>query len=133
MRTILVPVLGTLVLVPQLALAGDDLSTPPPPPAAIGGGEPATTCAFPTVCRSGGCTANLFHPQYVAIAAHCGGSNAFVFSEASQSFSVTTEQCWMNPGYDNSPSTDWGICKRSEEANLPVTPILYGCELDKLQ
>lgn len=131
MRTICSCVFGLFVLAPLAAQAAEDLTTPPPPPDTIHGGEAATTCAWPTAVMLGGCSGTLVHPEIVIYAAHCGTPGTVRFGEYGNGPSVSA-QCRTNPGYDDTTPTDWAICKLSQPVNLPVTPILYGCELDML-
>jgi len=79
----------------------------------------------------------LVHPEVVVYAAHCGSSGGVQLGEtvnAGQTLSV--QFCRTNPGYSGDPSDqahDWAFCKLSQPVtNLPVTPILFGCETDLL-
>ena len=133
MRTIGLCVFGLFVFAPLAAHASEDLTTPPPPPDAIFGGQAATTCAWPTAVRVGGCSGPLVHPEIVVYAAHCGTPGSVRFGEYDNGPSVSA-QCGTNPGYGGSGDVahDWAICRLSQPVNLPVTPILFGCELDML-
>lgn len=130
MRTIRFGVFVVFVVSPQLATAGEDVTESPRPEPIIGG-QRAATCAWPTVVRLGGCTGNLVHPEVVIYAAHCGRPGSVTFTEAGGGLSVGA-QCQTYPGYDDTQGTDWAVCRLSEPVNLPVTPIIYGCELDML-
>jgi hypothetical protein len=45
-----------------------------------------------------------------------------------------TAECHTNPDYTyNDQSTDWAICRLAQPVDLPVTPILYGCEYDMMK
>jgi MYXO-CTERM domain-containing protein len=102
-------------------------------------GENVSPCGWPTtvaVTSGGGlCTGTLVHPRVVIYAAHCGGGGKTIrFSEnAFSGGQAINASCETNPGYDGTQSTDWAYCTLNQEVNqIPLTPILYGCELDML-
>lgn len=137
----------TLALLPSLALAGNpddatDVERGDGP--LIFQGQPAEHCAWPNTVavQNGGslCTGTLVSPDVVLYAAHCGASNTQIrFGESTgggASKTVTPEFCQTFPGYlgVNDQGHDWAFCKLSQPiTDLPVTPILYGCEGDLLQ
>jgi hypothetical protein len=111
-------------------------------PLAVIGGETAQPCAWPTtvaVTTSGGlCTGTLVHPSLVVYAAHCGTNSARVrLGENSNTPALDIEpvDCQTNPDYlgESSQGQDWAFCVLPEALALPVTPPLYGCELEVLE
>lgn len=119
-----------------------DLAAPSPGPSAITGGQDATTCAWPTTVSTagGGCTGTLVHPQIVTYAAHCGsGANSVRFGETAwggSGTSVSVDMCRTNPDYSGDVSDvedDCAFCRLAQPVSLPVSPPLYGCELDELE
>lgn len=105
----------------------------------IFGGTEVETCAWPTTVavQSGGglCSGTLVAPNLVTYAAHCGGGAKTVrFSEntlAGQKLMATN--CVTNPNWNNNPGQDWAYCVLPQPVDLPVTPIVYGCEDTILQ
>lgn len=102
-------------------------------------GENVNPCGWPTavaVTSGGGlCTGTLVHPRVVIYAAHCGGGNKTIrFGESAFSGGQSIgASCKTNPGYDNTQGTDWAYCVLNQDVTqIPLTPILYGCELDML-
>jgi MYXO-CTERM domain-containing protein len=115
------------------------VANPTPGPSAIFGGQEVTTCAWPTaVAVTGGnslCTGTLVHPRIVMFAAHCGGGKGkkIVFGEdvGSPKKTLTPDLCLTNPDYGgvNDQEADWAFCRLTEAVtDLPVTPVVYGCE-----
>jgi MYXO-CTERM domain-containing protein len=118
-----------------------DIVAPPPDPSAIIGGQDAAVCAWPTTVSTagGGCTGTLVHPQIVTYAAHCGsGASQVRFGETAWGgggANVPVEMCRTNPDYSGDVSDvedDCAFCKLAQPVSLPVTPPLYGCEIDEL-
>lgn len=96
-------------------------------------------CGWPTtvaVVGGGGlCTGTLVHPQVVVYAAHCGGGNKSIrFGESSNNPGKTSaiEFCATNANYSYQ-GDDWAVCKLAAPVSLPVTPPVFGCELDLLE
>lgn len=127
----------------SLARAEEPTLTSNPAPF-IYGGEPSATCNFPaTVALSGGwyhefmCSGTLVHPQIVVYASHCGASiNSIMFGESvdTPARTVVPEHCEVYPERDIYDGTDWAYCKLAKPINdIPVTPILMGCEQEVLQ
>ena len=114
-----------------------------PRPAKVAGGDDVVECAWPdtvAVTGSGGlCTGTLVHPRVVVYAAHCGGGSKQIrFGERSSASAYTrnVERCMTYPDYlgTNDQAHDWAFCILQEPiTELPVTPPLFGCELDVLQ
>lgn len=106
----------------------------------IWNGSSAATCAWPTTVAvqgvSGLCTGTLVHPKLVVYAAHCGSNTqALVFGESTSSAAkIAPEFCRTNPDYGGASDQgdDWAFCVLAEEAPMPVTPTVYGCETDIL-
>jgi MYXO-CTERM domain-containing protein len=106
----------------------------------IAGGTVCETCAWPTVAVVSAqktCTATLIHPEVALYAAHCGsGFSSVRFGDSiSGGQAQATEFCMTNPGYANVPDDqehDWAFCKLAGPVSLPITPIMFGCELDEL-
>ena len=114
----------------------DDGQTP-----RIFGGTPVEGCAWPTAVavQNGGslCTGTLVHPQVIMYAAHCGAFNTKIrFGEdLATARTVTPAFCETNPGYSGVASdqpNDWAFCKLDEAIDLPITPIVFGCETSAL-
>lgn len=120
--------------------------SPPPPNAdiesfseaeedgeAIYGGVTAPVCGWPSTVELGGaCTGTLVHPQVVIYAAHCGASYSKIyFGENYQApaKTVTPSFCKVVPGGNPGSGNDFAVCKLSSPVtNVPITPILMGCE-----
>lgn len=104
-------------------------------------GSPVQTCGWSTVVAvtsnfGGLCTGTLVHPRLVVYAAHCGGGSKTIrFGEnAFNGGNSVGANCTTNPGYTNSEGTDWAYCVLNEPVDdLPIAPVLYGCELDQLK
>jgi len=138
------PVCLTLTALILPATAGaeapDTLAAPDPSPVAIHGGTPNAVCSWPTaVAVTGGnslCTGTLVHPRVVMYAAHCGGGNKSIqFGEdlGSVKKTIQTELCLSNPDYKgvNDQAHDWAFCRLAEAVTeVPVTPVVYGCETE---
>jgi len=93
---------------------------------AIVGGQPVPMCGWPTTVYSNGCTATLVHPKAISTAQHCGQPTSIQFGEqAGSGPSVGVLGC-VGDG-----SQDAMLCELAEEVtNVPVTPVLFGCEVD---
>lgn len=103
-------------------------------------GELSKTCAWPTTVFVGGCTGTLVHPKVVIYAAHCGGGRRTVSFGEKKPFarSVPTEYCKTYPGggqpEKGGDHKDYAFCVLSEEVtDVPITPILYGCETEAIK
>lgn len=107
-----------------LGLAPGALQAPPQPQGIVGG-SPVEVCGWPTtVLSGGGCTGTLVHPRVISTAQHCGMPNQVVFGESGGGISVPVVSC-VGTG-----SQDAMLCELAEEVPLPVTPVLFGCEID---
>src|SRR5689334_8519457 len=127
--------LFAIVAAPRLSLG----ATP-----AISGGTPAGVCVLPDVLCVGSagcrCTATLVHPRVVLYAAHCGAANAFRVGESSGGGGtlLMASMARVNPDYgtrtdpNDDVDVDWAFSVLDQPANLPVTPVAYGCELDQV-
>jgi hypothetical protein len=112
--------------------------TDTPPVSEIYGGGPVTACGWPsTVSLGGSCTGTLVHPEVVIYAAHCGsnygsvrlGENAF----GGPGRTVATDYCKTLPGGGTGSGNDFAFCKLAQPVHdVPVVPILMGCETDVL-
>lgn len=130
------------LLLPTISSAFAEQSSPPT--RRIIGGELAKPCAFPSVAslqlgQRSLCSATLVAPQVVFTAAHCldidtpshvdFGENAHYPARR-----VEVERCKSHPHWkvvDN--SVDMAYCVLKEEVrDIPITPILMGCELQAL-
>lgn len=109
-------------------------------PMGIFGGTEVDPCGWPTVVGvSGGgfeCTGTLVHPRVVMFAAHCGeGTKQIHFGEDLDAPAMTlqAELCMVNPDYGGPQDQehDWGFCRlKTAITELPVTPVVFGCEQD---
>ncbi|MEE9385546.1 MAG: trypsin-like serine protease [Nannocystaceae bacterium] len=125
-RGLLLPALSILVL-PALASADGDLR--------ISNGIEAVECGFgPSVVQISGCTGTLVHPQLMLCAAHCGTNHSTIaFKGIGGQLHVQTERCEINPGYDDTETTDWAYCVLKQPVEgIPTTPIAVGCEVLQL-
>ena len=102
-------------------------------------GSPVAPCGWPTavaVTSGGGlCTGTLVHPRVVIYAAHCGGGNKTIrFGESAfNGGQAVGASCQTYPGY-TSEGNDWAYCVLNQEiTQLPIAPVLHGCELDTLE
>jgi len=143
-----VALLPALALIPALAVAAPvsaaphDLADEPGEPQAIFAGQEVERCGWPTaVAVVGGsslCTGTLVHPRVVVYAAHCGGGNKTIdFGELVQAPGqfVKAETCQTYPGYAgvNDQAHDWAFCRLPYAiTDLPVTPVLFGCETQQI-
>jgi hypothetical protein len=120
----------------------------------VQGGEEAAPCAWPTSVaivydeyaqwdpESSGvfCSGTLVHPELVVFASHCmdpwGNANPdyIYFGEqaGAPGFAADIDDCGAMY-WDWQAKDDWAWCRLDEPVNLPVTPILYGCETDVLE
>jgi MYXO-CTERM domain-containing protein len=140
----LVPIVAA-ALCPAFALAAEpSLDTGLDEDPLVYGGTPVGECGWPTtvaVTSGGGlCTGTLVHPQVVIYAAHCGAGNKTIrFSSSAYNGgnAVATQFCQTNPGYSgqaNDQGNDWAFCVLNQPVmDIPITPPLYGCELNALQ
>lgn len=105
-------------------------------PVEVAGGATVAACGFPTVVRmQGNCSGTLVHPQVVLYAAHCGTGSASVTlgDDVASGTPVATDQCTVHPLYEGEPGgTDLAICTLAEPVDLPIVPILMGCEMNLL-
>ena len=123
---------------PARAGAPTALTSSTSEPSAIIGGDETTPCAWPTAVAVTGnnalCTGTLVHPQVVMYAAHCGGgSKKILFGETTSAAKKTigADKCVTNPAYGgvNDQANDWAFCLLNETiSDLPITPVVYGCE-----
>jgi V8-like Glu-specific endopeptidase len=137
--TILGPglILATALLgsAPALAASPDDADP------RIYGGQPASVCQWPTaVAMVGGgaiCSGTLVHPEVVVYAAHCSLPTAVSFGESALHVglarSIPVDHCLRYVEEDEISPDDYAYCKLSEPVtDVPITPPVYGCELDVL-
>lgn len=127
----------------RASAAPAEVGIPEAEPTGIHNGDVAMMCAWPTaVAVTGGnalCTGTLVHPRLVIYAAHCGDGNKSILfgqQQAAPFKSVSTELCRAYPGYGgvNDQEHDWAFCRLSQDIeDLPVTPIVYGCETEIVQ
>lgn len=103
-------------------------------------GTPSKTCAWPTTVKVGGCTGTLVHPKLVIYAAHCGSRVRSANFGEKRPFarSVPTEYCKTYPGggqpEKGGDHKDYAFCVLAQEVtDVPITPILYGCETEAIK
>lgn len=130
----LLPLASLALFVPAIAWASAPQEEEDP---LIFQGTPVDTCGWPTtVAVQGGgglCTGTLVHPQVVVYAAHCGGGAKTVrFSEDLVVGQTLQASCATYENYTNQ-GTDWAYCVLPEPVDVPVTPVVYGCEETILQ
>ncbi len=142
----LLPVLAVLLLAPLPALAdpGDDTEVegiePEQEPDIIGGTQ-AQTCQWPTtvLMQAGGglCTGTLVDPEIVLYAAHCPTVTQVQFTETAfggGGRSVPVDFCQKYGSGQQVGPDDYAFCKlASPVTDVPITPVVYGCETDILQ
>ena len=100
----------------------------------IVGGQAAAVCEFPTAASVGGCSGSLIHPEIVMYAAHCGSPGQIGFGEtrAALARTVAVDHCGLAKMDGEGPS-DYAYCRLAEPVlDVPITPILFGCELAEL-
>jgi len=133
------PVLGGVLAlaVPALASAGDLIDRPKEPEKIVGGSY-AQTCEYPATVgmRTGGCSGTLIHPEIVLYAAHCGEASRTELGESwsSPAATVNTEYCRRYEGWTAGESgTDIMFCKLVSAVNVPISPVMMGCERNQLE
>ncbi len=105
-------------------------------PQGIYGGTEVAACGWPTtVSMEGSCTATLVHPQVVIFAAHCGGGyNQIWMGEDINNPTRTLKPEFCRTFSGNQSGTDFAFCKLSEPVlDVPIVPVLMGCETELLQ
>lgn len=114
--------------------------TGPTDPSAIVGGDPVGACAWPSVVSLGRvCTGTLIHPEVVLYAAHCGDAFSSVeFGSAiapGHARTVAVERCaTFDDGLRPGAGSDIAYCiLASPQNDVPIVPIIAGCEVDALQ
>ncbi|MCH9684976.1 MAG: trypsin-like serine protease [Deltaproteobacteria bacterium] len=118
--------MGTIVGIAWLMMGTGSLQTPTAPIEIVGGG-PVGVCGLPTtVFSGGGCTGTLVHPRVISTAQHCGIPGSIQFGETAGSGPTVGVVGCVGTG-----SQDAMLCELAEEVPLPVTPVLYGCEVDE--
>jgi hypothetical protein len=106
----------------------------------IVGGTRAGVCQWPTaVGLDRSCTGTLVHPRVVTTAGHCvtdEGPREVTFGErwsgAGVTRTVTVERC--HGGEESGLEGDFAFCLLAEAVeDVPVVPVLFGCETGILQ
>lgn len=127
MRVLAVVVLMFGAMPSASAVEIGEANTPASSEREIVDGNAVTTCGWPTTVLTGGCTGTLIHPKAISTAQHCGQPSQVRFSE-----STTGGQTVAVLGCVGTGSQDAMICELAERVDdLPVTPPLFGCELDE--
>ncbi len=103
----------------------------------IVGGVETPACAWPTAAAfsSGSlCTATLIHPKVITLAKHClaGNGGSVAFTDALSGGiprTVSADHCISPPD-----GADFAVCVLAQEIDdVPVIPVLFGCETDILK
>lgn len=136
-RFILIPVRRALALALVCGAFAACDSTPvgpsvEPHAAPIVGGQEVTTCQWPSTV-SALCTASLVHPRVITLAAHCPTPTEMTFGEtqSAPTRTVAIERCEAHPQF---PMADIQFCVlREAVTDVPIVPILMGCEKDILK
>jgi MYXO-CTERM domain-containing protein len=95
------------------------------------GGTVAGACSVPMNVKISGCTATLLTPTILVTAKHCGpkaGARVDFGEKAPFAFSVTTVKCVV------AKDSDSAYCVLPDDErlrNVPVVPVLHGCEYTK--
>jgi hypothetical protein len=108
-------------------------------PRPIVGGRPAGTCQWPTAVGAEICTSTLVHPRVITTAAHCvrdGGPSEITFGETWTGDGVVrrvpVKEC--HTADDSGIPGDFGFCVLAEPVeDVPIVPVLFGCETAVLQ
>lgn len=118
-----------------------------PGPSAIFNGSDASECAFPSAVGMliGGeifCTGTLIHPQVILFAAHCMDTSqqgvipeAIMFGEDADDPArvIPVDTCQLHPDWQTL-GIDLAACTLPVAVHqVPITPIIMGCEADTLQ
>ena len=97
------------------------------------------SCQWPTAVGALGCTSTLVHPLVVTTANHCvagAGPRAITFGDTWSGAGVVrrvpVRRCFGSGG--SGVRGDFGFCVLAEPVtDVPIVPILFGCETDILQ
>ena len=110
-----------------------------PPESRIYGGTDVASCGWPTTVNLGGsCSGTLVAEDVVIYAAHCGANYNYVrLGESAYNGAgrwVGTERCEIYPGGGPGGGDDFAYCVLEEPVtDVPIVPILMGCETEVLQ
>jgi MYXO-CTERM domain-containing protein len=143
-------VVGAASLLLHATLAASGAEATPDDPQTIVGGIEATPCQFPSAvailendANPVMCSGTLVHPSVVTLAAHCVIPErpivAVGFGEQGEGFpgparEIAVTECVAHPQYDNAGNPDVAYCLLDEAVtDVPIVPILAGCETDVLQ
>lgn len=126
-----------------LSLSADGLAADRDPSAILGGAAVAS-CGWPSTVWVDHCTATLVHPRMVVLASHCivlaGEPTTASFGESidAPTRQVPIAGCVTYPNWQptmpGDGNNDIAICELAEPVDdVPIVPILMGCEADALQ
>ncbi|NOY94377.1 MAG: trypsin-like serine protease [Deltaproteobacteria bacterium] len=114
-----------------------------PQTAAIAGGVAAGACDYPSVVElrsaTSLCSGVLVAPRVVLYAGHCGADIVRITfgSAGSSTDRQTPTRCFVHPRFAAREGYDWldydfAVCELPVAVDLPVVPIVMGCEVDQV-